>query len=153
MPYQNISATLSNADWNTIKQKFTEIEALMPFLVNLTAQERRMGLKLGKKTEKFLYDVQKVATLSPQYVPVYIDIAEFGKDFDLFLNLSFIELKLRELTEAVNDTRKAVGMECTNPALAIYQNIKNASLSNVPGADSALNDLKPYFKKARRKKP
>jgi len=152
MPYQNISATLTDADWNIIKQKFSEVEGLMPFLINLTTKERRSGLKLGKKTEKFLYDIQKIATISPQLIPQYIDMAEFGKDFDLLLNLSYVETKLRQLTEAVNDTRLAVAKECSAPALAIYQNIKRASQSQVPGADSALNDLKPYFKKERKKK-
>lgn len=152
MPYQNISAALTDATWLSLQQKCDEMQALLPFLVNLSKTEKRKGLKLGKKSEKFFFDILKLTDLSPQYVPAYININEYNKDFDLFLNLQRLEVRLKQLIEAVADTRVAAGQECMGPALAIYQNVKNATRSNAPGSDSSMNDLKPYFKKERKKK-
>jgi len=41
MPYQNINATLSTADLQAIKDAFSTILEKLPFLVNLTAEERK----------------------------------------------------------------------------------------------------------------
>ena len=40
MPYQNISADLSTADLNEIKAALAIIQQKLPFLVNLTVEER-----------------------------------------------------------------------------------------------------------------
>jgi hypothetical protein len=152
MPYQNISATFPNPTWITVQQKFAEIEALLPSLINLAKGEKKKGLRMGKKAEKFFFDVQKITDQSPQFAPGYINLPEYTKDFELFLNLSLVELKLQQLTEAVTDTRIAVGQECMVPALAIYENIKTAARNNAPGADTFLKALQPYFKKERKKK-
>ena len=54
MPDDNrISATLADADKALILQKITEILALLPFLVNLTPDERQTFPKLGEKTLGF----------------------------------------------------------------------------------------------------
>ncbi len=152
MPYQNIHATISDADLNQAIQKIQEAKALLPFLVNLSKGEKRKTLQLGKKTEKFLFDVQHVMNTNPALVPGYVDGPGYNSDFNLLIRLQQIEVHLRMLTEAVNDTRFAVVQECQKPALAMYKNIQSAALANVPGADTVLNELKPYFKKVRKKK-
>src|SRR5688572_18632123 len=93
-------------------KKCTKFQAWRPFLINLTKTEKRKGFKMGKKTEKFFYDTLKVTEQSPQYVPLYININEYGKDFELFLALQQTQAKLAQLSEAVGDTRKAVEQEC-----------------------------------------
>lgn len=47
MPYQNISAKLSPTDLEEIKAALATIEAKLPFLVHLTAEERRKLFKMG----------------------------------------------------------------------------------------------------------
>jgi hypothetical protein len=54
MPYQNIEATLSDADLKEIKAAISTIEAKMPFLVNLTTEERRSLFKMGDKRLAFV---------------------------------------------------------------------------------------------------
>lgn len=49
MPYTNISA----ANLALIKTKINEIKALLPFLVNLTDEERQTILKMGDKSFPF----------------------------------------------------------------------------------------------------
>jgi hypothetical protein len=51
MPDENrISAALTDANKTAILQKISEIRALLPFLVNLTPDERQTLPKLGEKT-------------------------------------------------------------------------------------------------------
>ncbi len=152
MPYQNISSVLTPAEQTDILKYLNEASNLMPFVVNLAKGEKKKSLRMGNKTEKFLNDVQKLTDHNPQLVPGYVSTVEYDKDFALYLKLLPIEQKLRMMLEAVTDTRYALAQECQKPALAIYSNIQSAALNNVPGADSALNELKPYFKKERKKK-
>ena len=153
MPYQNITGGIDGATKTQIIDKITEAQALMPFLVNLTRKEKQKGLKLGKKTEKFLYDIQEIIDNNPTLIPPYIDKAGYESDFEQLLILISIELKLKALHEAVTDTRKALMNECMTPALAIYSTVKDATRANVPGADTIFETLKPYFKrKAKPKK-
>ena len=41
MPYQNIDATLSAADMQAVKDAFAAVLTKLPFLVNLTVDERK----------------------------------------------------------------------------------------------------------------
>ncbi|MEH1801502.1 MAG: hypothetical protein V7L13_20460 [Nostoc sp.] len=51
MPYQNITASLTPADIQEIKAAFAIIQAKMPFLVTLSAEERRNLFKMGDKSK------------------------------------------------------------------------------------------------------
>lgn len=152
MPYQNLSAVLSPADRILILKKLDEAGDLMPFVVNLTKAEKKKSFRLGKKTERFLFDVQKIVENNPAFVPNYINTAEMDKDFELHSRLLPVELKLRQLLEAVSDTRYALAQECQKASLVIYKNIQAAATTNTPGADTALATLSPYFKKTKKKK-
>lgn len=70
MSYGNISAVLSNANKQNIKDSVADILALLPFLVNLTTEERRSLQMIGKK-KRFAF-VQKVVQHTndnPQVIP------------------------------------------------------------------------------------
>lgn len=47
MPYQNINVSLSAADLQAVKDTFTAVLNKLPFLVNLTVDERKATFKLG----------------------------------------------------------------------------------------------------------
>jgi hypothetical protein len=50
MPYENISATISDQAMAEIKGAIATIHAQLPFLINLTPDERRKRFKMGDKT-------------------------------------------------------------------------------------------------------
>ncbi len=152
MPYQNIDATLSETDRDLIRQKADEIAALLPFAVNLAKGEKRKSLRLGAQSEKFFIDILKIIKLSPVYKPAFVNDDMFGRDVDLYVNLLLVENKINELCEMITDTRSALAQEMMKPGLAVYANIKQAARANVPGADTVLSQLQPYFKKERKKK-
>jgi hypothetical protein len=61
MPYQNINATLSTADLQAVKDSFAAILEKLPFLVNLTASERKGLLKAGPDSLSFLQNASSAA--------------------------------------------------------------------------------------------
>ena len=152
MPYANLNASLSDADRALILQKTVEIKALMPFLVNLTVQERKKGIKMGAKAEGFIVDILYTLENNVQYVPPFVNPTDITTDIGAYINLLTIELRLKSLSEALADTRLALLQELMPSALAVYANVKQAAKANVPGSDTALNRLKPYFKKEKKKK-
>jgi hypothetical protein len=152
MPYQNIDATLTDADRDQILLKLDEVKTLLPFLVNLTERDKKGQLKLGNQTEKFFVDVLKILNINPIYKPPFVDDQGYGTDLNLYITLLMVEAKIKGLVESIADTRFALAQEMMTPALAVYRSVQTAARANVPGSDTVLNELKPYFKKTRKKK-
>jgi len=145
MPYQNISATISAANLTAIKTKINEIKALLPFLINLTAEERQTIPKMGDDTLSFVSKALEYAQNNPNLVPPYVDIVEMNKDFKLAADLISILQPLNQLQEGVDDSNMAAGSEAFVTALAFYNTVKYAAKQNVPGAEAIYNDLKTRF--------
>lgn len=68
MPYQNISSVLSNEDKEYILTRLNEITAKLPFLVNLTTEERRSLSKMGDKSVAFVTKAMDYASTNPEFV-------------------------------------------------------------------------------------
>jgi hypothetical protein len=145
MPYSNISAALTDEQRETILTKLDEINALLPFLVNLSPDERHMLPKMGNKTEPFVEKALGYSQTNPNLVPPYIDAAELKKDFELVKQLTPVLTKMAQLHEKLDDTMLALGSEAFTAALAIYNTTKAASKSNIPGIKSIYDDLKARF--------
>ena len=54
MPYQNIDANVAAADLQAIKDSVATILAKLPFLVNLTTDERKAIFKTGPDSLSFV---------------------------------------------------------------------------------------------------
>jgi hypothetical protein len=144
-PYSNISANLANSNYNDILQKLAEITELLPFLINLTAEERRSGLKMGDKSLAFVTKALEYAEANPNLVPPYLDVVEFRKDDTLREQVEKILRAVEQLAEMLSDTRLALGKEEFEQALIFYNSAKQAAKGNVPGVDSIVNDLAERF--------
>jgi hypothetical protein len=54
MPYQDLNVTLSDADRQATKQAITTIQQKLPFLITLSADERKRLYKMGDKRLAFV---------------------------------------------------------------------------------------------------
>ncbi|MBS4028914.1 MAG: hypothetical protein KGZ58_09770 [Ignavibacteriales bacterium] len=151
MPYQNISATLDAPNIVDVLKRIDEARAMLPFLINLTPEERETIPKMGDKTVAFVEKTIDYGNGNPQIVPPYTDLTELARDTNLNKSLAPIENALAQLHEAISDTRLAVGSEAYTASLSIYHSVRNAAKSNVPGTDTIYQDLKQRF--PGRKKP
>lgn len=77
MANQKIAGTLSPEDIQEIKAALQIIEQKMPFLIALTAQERRKLFKMGDKSLAFVNNSVNAAQSNPEIFPASFDIDEF----------------------------------------------------------------------------
>lgn len=145
MPYANISAVLSDADKTAALTKINEIKALLPFLINLTADERQGLQAMGDGNEPFITKAVGYAEANPLLVPPYLNVPEFRKDVNLVVQVTPVEQALAQLVEGVRDTKLAVGHEAYGEARTFYKSAQTAAGLNVPGADTIADDLGERF--------
>lgn len=152
MPYQNISATLSDQNLTNIKTAITTIQANMPFLISLTAEERRKRCKMGDKSLAFVSNSMTVTQNNPDIVPGSFDVDEFAKDYQLTVALTEVLSLLEQLTEKVDDTLLAVGSESMASSLLVYDYVKTAA-KHSPGLKSVADQLGERFKSLGNRRP
>ncbi|NJL36653.1 MAG: hypothetical protein HC840_08080 [Leptolyngbyaceae cyanobacterium RM2_2_4] len=152
MPYQNISATLSNQNLADIKAAIATIRAIMFFLISLTADERRKRIKMGDKSLAFVRNSLSVTQNNPEILPGNFNIEEFEKDYQLTVALTEILGLLNQLTEEVDDTLMAVGSESMASSLLVYDFVK-AAAKHSPGLKSVADQLGERFKSIGNRRP
>ena len=148
MPYHNISAELSASDMAEIKDAIAKIQEKLPFLVNLTTEERRRLFKMGDKSLGFVSNSLNAAQSNPDILPANFDLDELSRDYQLATTLTDLLINLQQLSEKVDDTLLAVGSEAMNSSLSIYDYVK-AAAKRQPGLKSVAAQLGERFKSLR----
>ena len=75
MPYRNISSEIHPKVMSKILNAISEIHTQLPFLINLTPEERQRLPKMGDKTLGFVTKALELSKRYPKLVPKYLDIA------------------------------------------------------------------------------
>jgi len=127
MPYQNIEAVLSDTDLAEIKTAIATIQSKMPFLVNLSIDERRRLYKMGDKRLAFVLNSLTAAKNNRGILPTSFDFDGYVKDCELTTSLTDVLTSLQQLTEQVDDTLMAVGSEAMGSSLTVYEYVKTAA--------------------------
>lgn len=140
-----ISAILSAADKTAILNKLTEIEALLPFLINLTAEEKSSLPKMSTIRDGMDEAFSQEMAAHPEMVPAYTDMAELALDRALRTALRDLLQQASALCEGIEDTMTAAGVDTYLAYLSFYNNVKQAAKRNVPGANTVLDNLKRFF--------
>jgi hypothetical protein len=146
MPNDNrVSAEVTAANVTVIKTKLTEILALLPFLINLTKDERIKMAKLGPASLAFDEQCASYMASAPNLIPPFVDAAEVTKDRKLRLVLADLLREAKKLCERLDDTLMEVGSEIWMADLSFYQTVRQAARRDVAGADTVYDDLKERF--------
>jgi hypothetical protein len=130
-------------------QAIATIKEKLPFLVNLTTDERRSLPKLGDKSRAFVTKALEVAAQNPDFLPRSFDLDEMRRDVELFEELYPILLALSQLQELVDDTTMAVGSEAYAAGLMIYNYAKASGKGS--GLESMVDDMGRRFARKPRK--
>jgi hypothetical protein len=152
MPYQNISATVSDADVQAIKEAVATIQTKLPFLISLTPDERKGIFKTGPNSLSFVQNALQAAQNNPDIFPKSFDADEFSSDVDLFTVLTDINTIVAQLASEIDDTRMAVGGEVMSQATDVYNYVK-AATKKTPGLKPVADQLGERFQKASTPKP
>lgn len=147
MAYQNISASLSAADLQAVKDAFATVLEKLPFLINLTAEERKTTVKTGPDSLSFVTNALTAALANPAIFPVSFSTPEFKKDVDLFVLLTELGTLAASVASQIDDTRMAVGGEAMQQAIQAYSYIKTAAKAT-PGLKPVAEQLGERFQRA-----
>jgi len=130
-----INAVLASAAAAEVTTKLTEAQALLPFLTDLTLDERKSLPKMGDKSRSFVERTLELARQDDSFLPRNLDIEAFGKDLALYNALEPLRQRLAKLLELVEDTQILAGSEAYLAALEVYHAAKRT------GKGAGLDDL------------
>ena len=148
MAQQPITATLSAEDQAAIKSALATIRAKLPFLVDLTPEERRSIPKMGDKTRAFVAQALDVAERNIDLMPHSFELEAMRADVELAHTLEALLSEVTQLRELLDDTYLAVGSEAYVSALNVYAYAKAAGKGS--GLDALLDTLGRRFAQQRR---
>lgn len=151
MPYQNISYILGGENMQQVRSAIEQINAQLPFLVTLSAEEKKSLFKLGPKSADFVADAYAAATSFPAILPQSFNTTEYTRDTNLFDQLAEIKLRLDSLSEKIDNTYSAVGSEAMQASLEVYAYVQTAK-DRTPGLKSVAEKLRERFKGQGRSK-
>lgn len=149
MANNRASAKLSPADKEAVMNAIATIKEKLPFLIDLSTEERKSLPKLGDKSRAFVTKALEIATQNPDFLPRSFDLDEMRQDIELFEALYPILLSLTQLQELVDDTSVAVGSEAYAASLMVYNYAKASGRG--AGLDSMIDDLGRRFARKSKK--
>lgn len=145
-----ISVTLDPAVKTQIITKLNEIRALLPFLVNLTPEEKQRLPRMGPERQAMDADFQSEMAAHPELIPSFVNLAELQKDRALRTDLGDLATLFKGLCESLDDTRALASGDILLAYLAFYSNAQLAAKRNHPGADTTVDRLSVHFQRTRR---
>jgi len=153
MPYANLTPVFTETDLQNTLQAVHNLQAQLPFLVNLTPQETRNYLRLGNNTAAFFSKAIAHCQNNPHLCPPFIPLTEWQNDYEVYKRLEILLGQVRILEQALSDTVIALRQENTVAAITFYKMVKMAATQNIPGTDTIIDDLQSMMpaRKANRK--
>ena len=140
-----ISAALTAQDVQDILAAIQVIENKLPFIVGLTADERKTLPKINRQNKLFVDDALQACTNNASLLPTYVSVGEMQKDYDLYRTLEQVLQPLAQLYEKVRDTQILAGSEAYSSALTVYKLFQMAAAVGMPGMDTIVAQLSERF--------
>ena len=140
-----VSAVLGDAEIAELRTQIAALRARLPFLVNLSPQDRKELPKLGDKTVGFDEKCQTYMESNPEFLPGFVDTAELDRDRALRSQMLRIAPDLLLLAEQIEDTLTVLGSEIVMVDFAYYQGVREAARRGLPGAQLSYDDLRTRF--------
>ncbi len=119
-----ISLTVSEEQQSAALAGLAQIEAALPGLLSLDADERRRLTYMGDKSEVFTRQTLRVLEQNPQIVPPSLGLAEAQADLLALDRLRPVLERVQRLVAQLEDTSNALGSDAMATALEGYGQIK-----------------------------
>lgn len=145
MAQNKVSAALAATAVTNILAAYATIKQNLPFLINLTDDERAHLPHIGDKSAEVLNQTLLFVSQFPEALPATFSIAEFQKDGALFTPLESVAMASAQNDQLIQDTRLALRSDLLLAILDVYA---FAKANNRNGAyDSYVNYMKGHFAK------
>jgi hypothetical protein len=129
-----------------------QLQALAAYATPLTAEDRRVLLKMGPKTFQFVALAHTLAAENPQLTSKAFDMAAFTVDYRDAQGLSGLLNKARQLAQLIDDIVMTAGSDAHHYALEFYADAKSDAARNVPDARAVYEQLKTAYPNSGRKR-
>jgi hypothetical protein len=143
MSENRVSATISEADQQAVLAAIETIRQKLPFLIDLSPEQRRSLPKMGDKSRAFVGKALAVAQHNSNFLPRSFSVEEMERDVKLTESLQPILVSLTRLFEQLDDTFMEVGSEAYAAALVVYQYGRNSS--DGESLETLLDDMGQRF--------
>ena len=136
-----------------VNQKLQECKTLLaPYLQALTLDEKQSIFKMGDKTVATVQKVKTYMDTNPEFIPAYMDTAEFLKDEAVVSALDPLGNLATQLASDIKDTMVLAGSEAIVGALLYYGTTKEAAAKGIVTAQPIYDDLSQRFSRKSIKK-
>lgn len=143
-----ISVVIPQNVLDEVNQKLQDCKNLLaPYLIALTADERKSLFKMGDKTLATVQKVKSYLETNPEFAPNYMEKSEFLKDEAVVSGLSPIFNLTEQLASDLDDTIMLAGSEALTASMFYYGTTKEAASKGVTTAKPIYEDLSKRFSK------
>ncbi|GET46770.1 MAG: hypothetical protein Q4A09_04490 [Capnocytophaga felis] len=118
---------------------------------NLTPDERRQYGSIAEQNKLFVNKCKELMEQYPQFVPSFLDKAEFDRDYQARQQIETRLIRLKTFTEQLSDTKVLLDNDNYYNSITFYRNVKFLSVQNIPGIKTLYEQLKQFFKGGRKK--
>lgn len=151
MSKNNISATLADTAVTNINAALAVIRTNLPFLVNLTPEQRHTLAHAGTSGQGVIQDSLTFAVQHPEALPASFNSAEFAKDGTLKTAYAPVVAAIALLNQDVTDTMISLQADLYSEFLDVYA---FAQANNRNGAyDTFIQSVKSRFAHSAKAKP
>lgn len=140
-----LSITVTDAQIAAARKALADFRVALPFLISLSASERKLLPKIGSGSEYFVTGGLEAAASNPEFMPPYVNIPELQKDAAAYAQLAPLAVEAEQILGLLSDTTMTVGSEAYVSVLAYYGSLKNAAKHGVAGAKPLFDKLKQRF--------
>ncbi len=149
MSTNRVSATLNEADKTAVLEALAQVKEKMPFLINLSGQDRKRSRKMGAKSVEYVnLNLQGSQTFG-SLIPPSVDVSEFAKDVTLVNQLLAVRMEVETLLEGIDDTMLAAGSDAMQYADLVYAYLKRGSKSNAGVKSVTANIAKRFIRRSK----
>jgi hypothetical protein len=122
---ENLAQTQFTSEQRTIVMNaIATIRENLPFLVDLTAEQRKALLKMGDGSRGFVSKAQELVQQNSDFLPRSMDVEQMLRNAELWEEMEGMLLAIDQLQELMDDTYVALGSQAYSDALTIYQYAK-----------------------------
>ncbi|MGX5687120.1 hypothetical protein ACWKWW_21435 [Chryseobacterium cucumeris] len=141
-----ISLSFTAEELTKLDQALQTIETVLSGkTINLTPEERQQYGSIAEQNKLFVNKAKIYMEQYAQYVPSFLDKAEFDKDYIAREQIEQRLQQLDSLTEQLSDTKVLLDHDNYHNAISFYRSIRYFSEENVPGTNVIYDDMKQFF--------
>jgi len=141
-----ISVEFTNSELEKLDDAISMIESVLQGkTINLTPEQRQQYGSIAEQNKLFVNKAKNYMDQYAQYVPVFLDKAEYEKDFAARQQLESRMQRLNSVTEQLSDTKILLDFDNYHNSITFYRNVKYLAGENVPGTTVIYEDMKQFF--------